>query len=291
MYTIKSVMVYTNSVKIQFELSGMGEFMRIALGQLDMIWEDKKASLIKAYAMVKEAKEAGADIIIFPEMTLTGFSMNLEKIGENPSDSWSVSKMQQCAKENDIAIGFGWSALPVLPDRKGTNRFTLIDKEGNKVTEYCKIHPFTYGGESESYVGGDKIVCVPFLGHTISLFICYDLRFPDIFQIASEKSDVMIVIANWPSVRSAHWQTLIRARAIETQSYVVGVNCYGSRDGETYTGDSLAVDSIGSILGEISGKEGVLICDIDDRAWNLRDKFNTRDDRRDDLYQKWRREQ
>lgn len=262
--------------------------MKVALGQLDMIWEDKEASFIKAEAMIKEAASAGADVIIFPEMTLTGFSMNLKKIGEDPLNSWSLSKMKKCAEENNIAIGFGWSALPVSPAEKGTNRFTLIDKDGEIVTEYCKIHPFTYGGESESYAGGDEIVSVPFMGHVVSLFICYDLRFPDIFQIASSKSDVMIVIANWPAVRSAHWQTLLRARAIETQSYVIGVNCYGSRDGEFYSGESLAVDSIGNILGEISGKEGVLICDIDDRAWDLRDKFNTRNDRREDLYKKWR---
>ena len=261
--------------------------MKIALGQLDMIWENKEASFIKAESMVKEAKEAKADMIVFPEMTLTGFSMNLDKIGEDPDNSWSVSKMKECAGENNIAIGFGWSASPVPPCKKGTNRFTLIDKEGNVVTEYCKIHPFTYGGEAEVYEGGDEIISVPFLGHTISLFICYDLRFPDIFQIASKKSDFMIVIANWPSVRSIHWQTLLRARAIETQSYVIGVNCYGNRD-NVYSGDSLAVDSIGNILGDISGREGVLICDIDDRAWNLRKKFDTCGDRREDLYQKWR---
>ena len=96
----------------------------------------------------------------------------------------------------------------------------------------------------------------------------------------------MFVIADWPSVRSAQWTTLIRARAMETQSYVVGVNCYGSRDGMDYTGDSMAVDSIGNIIGQISGREGVLICDIDDRAWSLRSKFDVRKDRKTDFYVK-----
>ena len=260
--------------------------MRVALGQIDMVWEDKKASLVKAEKMVKEAAEAKADIIVFPEMSLTGFSMALDKIGEDEKSPESVNAMKELAIRENIAIGFGWAALPVQGSVKGTNRFTIIGNDGNIITEYKKINPFTYGGESEVYESGSNIVTAQFAGHTISLFICYDLRFPELFQIASVKADVMFVIADWPSVRSAQWTTLIRARAMETQSYVVGVNCYGSRDGMDYTGDSLAVDSIGNIIGQISGREGVLICDIDDRAWSLRSKFDVRKDRKTDFYVK-----
>ena len=85
-------------------------------------------------------------------------------------------------------------------------------------------------------------------------------------------------------IEREHWQTLLRARAIETQSYVVGVNCVGMHDGCAYSGDSMAVDSIGNILGMLSGREGILVCDLDDRAWSLRNKFSTRADRREDLY-------
>lgn len=165
-----------------------------------------------------------------------------------------------------------------------TNRFTLLDKEGTVVGEYKKMHPFTYGGESDCYAKGNEIVTVPFLGRKIALFICYDLRFPEIFQIAAREADVLLVIANWPQIRREHWQTLLRARAIETQSYVVGVNCVGMHDGCAYSGDSMAVDSIGNILGMLSGREGLLVCDLDDRAWSLRHKFSTRADRREDLY-------
>ena len=108
--------------------------------------------------------------------------------------------------------------------------------------------------------------------------------FPEIFQIAAREADVLLVIANWPQIRREHWQTLLRARAIETQSYVVGVNCVGMHDGCAYSGDSMAVDSIGNILGMLSGREGILVCDLDDRAWSLRHKFSTRADRREDLY-------
>lgn len=260
--------------------------MKVALGQIDMVWEDKEASLKRAADMVKEAAVANSDIIVFPEMTLTGFSMALDKIGEDVSNSWSVKAMRELAVQNNIAIGFGWSALPENDSTKGGNMFTIVDSNGNTVAQYKKIHPFTFGGESDVYESGSSIVTVPFMGHTISLFICYDLRFPELFQIASKKADIIFVIANWPAVRSAHWTTLLRARAIETQSYVIGVNCYGFRDNTEYSGDSIAVDSIGNILGQVSGRETVLICDIDDRAWSLRNKFNTRKDRKTDFYVK-----
>lgn len=258
--------------------------MRVALGQIDMVWEDKGRSFEKAEEMIKEAAENGCDVIVFPEMSFTGFSMNLEKIGEPLGNSLTVLTMKHFAVTYGIAIAFGWAALGKEPGAKGTNRFTLVNQSGELVADYAKMHPFTYGRESEYYEKGTEIIAVPFLGRTISLFICYDLRFPEIFQIAARKADVIFVIANWPAIRSAHWETLLRARAIETQSYVVGVNCVGERDGMSYSGDSLAVDSIGNILGKLSNKEGILICDLDDRAWNLRKKFATAADRREELY-------
>lgn len=258
--------------------------MRVALGQLDMLWEDKEGSFVKAERMIEEAAESGCDVIIFPEMSFTGFSMNLKKIGEMDDNSLTVSTMKQFAASNHIAIAFGWAALGKEPGAKGTNRFTLVGQNGEMIADYAKTHPFTYGHEGDYYDKGAEIVTAPFLGRIISLFICYDLRFPEIFQIAARKADIIFVVANWPAIRSAHWETLLRARAIETQSYVVGVNCVGERDGMAYSGDSMAVDSIGNILGKMSNKEGILICDLDNRAWSLRKKFATAADRREDFY-------
>ena len=185
--------------------------MRVALGQIDMVWEDKKASVAKAEKMICDAALQNADIIIFPEMSFTGFSMNLLKTGEKRHASDTVKKMCELSEKYDIAIGFGWAALPEKEGEKGKNVFSVVDNTGKLITEYEKIHPFTYGGESDVYGGGDKIVSFPFKGHTVSLFVCYDLRFPEIFQAAAKKSDVMFVIANWPESRHIHWQTLLRA--------------------------------------------------------------------------------
>lgn len=258
--------------------------MRVALGQINIIWKDREQTFLSAEKMIEEASQEKCDIILFPELSFTGFTTDIKVISEHVKNSQTVAKMKELAVKYEIAIGFGWSGFERESDKKATNRFTIVDKLGEIVSEYSKLHPFTYGGEDRCFEKGNEIVSVPFLGHTISLFICYDLRFPEIFQIAARKSDVMFVIANWPGIRSAHWATLLRARAIETQSYVVGVNNVGEYDGMYYSGDSMAVDSIGNILGKISNKEGVLICELDNRAWSLRNKFSTATDRREAFY-------
>lgn len=261
--------------------------MRIALGQLDMVWEDAAASLKKAESMVAEAAGGKCDLIVFPEMAFTGFSMNLDKVGESREHSATKEEIIRMAREYHIGIAYGWAALPESGAKKGKNIFTLIDAQGEELGEYEKLHPFSYGEEDIYFEKGQEIVTFHFLGRQVALFICYDLRFPEIFQIAAREADVMLVIANWPAIRSAHWETLLRARAMETQSYVVGVNCVGEQDGEFYTGDSMAVDCIGNILGKISGREGILICELEDRAWQLRGKFATGKDRREDFYSKY----
>lgn len=258
--------------------------MKIALGQLDMVWEDKEASLAKAEQMLKTAAAGQADLILFPEMSLTGFSMHLDRIGEPPDAPESVERMSELAARYGIAVGFGWAALPEGQEQKGTNRFTLLDETGRVLAEYCKLHPFRYGGETEAYRGGGQLVTAPFHGHTLGLFVCYDLRFPEIFQIVSGQADVLLVIANWPSSRRDHWLTLLKARAIENQAYVAGVNCAGTREGLEYSGDSSVFDPLGNMLGTLCGQEGVLICELENRTRELREKFQTRSDRREDFY-------
>ena len=171
------------------------------LGQLDMVWENADASIDRAETLIKQAAKAAAECIIFPEMSFTGVTLNTAKVAEDPKDSRTVQRMKELAKSYNLAIGFGWAASPEGEEKLVTNRFTLLDKEGTVVGEYKKMHPFTYGGESDCYAKGNEIVTVPFLGRKIALFICYDLRFPEIFQIAAREADVLLVIANWPQIR------------------------------------------------------------------------------------------
>lgn len=258
--------------------------MRIALGQLNMVWEDRELSLQKAERLMEQASAQRADIIFFPEMSFTGFSMNLAKIGECSGASETVKLMKKLACRYRIAVGFGWAALPEPGQEKGTNRFTLLDRDGQVLTEYVKLHPFRYGGEADVYRGGDQLVTIPFCEHQISLFVCYDLRFPEIFQAVSDQSDLMVVIADWPASRRDHWMTLLKARAIENQAYVAGVNCVGEINGLSYSGDSSVFDPLGRLTGTLYGQEGIVVCDIGEDAVTLRRKFPMKRDRRNDLY-------
>ena len=233
--------------------------MRIALGQLNMVWEDKELSLQKAEKLMEQASAQKADILFFPEMSFTGFSMNLAKIGESGEASDTVRQMKELAVR-------------------------LLDKDGQELTEYVKLHPFWYGGEADVYQGGDQLVTVPFCGHRISLFVCYDLRFPEIFQAVSDQSDLMVVIADWPASRADHWLALLKARAIENQSYMAGVNCVGDIDGLSYSGDSSIFDPLGQMIGTLHGQEGIVVCDIGEDAERLRQKFQMKCDRRNDFY-------
>lgn len=142
--------------------------MRIALGQLDMVWENADASIDRAETLIKQAAEAAAECIIFPEMSFTGVTLNTAKVAEDPKDSRTVQRMKELAKSYNLAIGFGWAASPDGEEKLVTNRFTLLDKEGTVVGEYKKMHPFTYGGESDCYAKGNEIVTVPFLGRKIA---------------------------------------------------------------------------------------------------------------------------
>ena len=258
--------------------------MRIALGQINMVWEDKKASLVKAEAMIQEAAEQKADLIVFPEMSLTGFTMDAAVMGEDEDYSWTVEQMERLALQHQISIGFGWAGYSDAARQRVHNHFTVVNAEGQRIADYTKIHPFSFGGEADVVEAGDQIVTFPLLGRKLALFVCYDLRFPEVFQAATKLADIVLVIANWPAVRRDHWTTLLRARAIENQAYVVGVNCVGEYNGERYSGDSAAYDAIGDPLGMISDREGVLICELDDRAWSLREKFRSKQDRREELY-------
>lgn len=258
--------------------------MRIALGQLNMVWEDKELSLQKAEKLMEQASAQKADILFFPEMSFTGFSMNLAKIGESGEASDTVRQMKELAVRYKMAVGFGWAALPEPGQEKGTNRFTLLDQDGQELTEYVKLHPFRYGGEADVYQGGDQLVTVPFCGHRISLFVCYDLRFPEIFRAVSDQSDLMVVIADWPASRADHWLALLKARAIENQSYMAGVNCVGDIDGLSYSGDSSIFDPLGQMIGTLHGQEGIVVCDIGEDAERLRQKFQMKCDRRNDFY-------
>ncbi len=253
--------------------------INIALAQTNIVWEDKEKNIQRAESCIKQAAERGADAVFFPEMSFTGFSMNTELTGE--SDGSTVDFVCWFAREYRISVGFGWVKNC---GEKAENHYTVADKTGAVISDYAKLHPFSYSGEDKKFKGGEKLGFFELNGITFSSFICYDLRFPEIFQAASKRASVIIVPANWPAKRREHWKTLLRARAIENQTYVLAVNCVGEIGGIEYAGDSMVINPNGDIQAFTSLREDMLYYDLADDADAFRAAFPTKADRREELY-------
>lgn len=253
--------------------------MKIALYQMHVVWENKEANYIKFEEKLKEIYEKKVDLFLLPEMSFTGFSMETDVTKESHLET--VNKMAGYAKKYRMAIGFGW-----VKDcgEKSENHYTVVNKNGEIISDYVKIHPFSFSGEDRKFCGGGKIDNFKFEGIPFSSFICYDLRFPEIFQIASKKAHIILVPANWPQKRNEHWKCLLQARAIENQVYVFAVNCVGEIGGVDYSGDSCVINPNGEILLELSGQEGILEYELTDDVESFRKKFSVRNDRNEHLY-------
>lgn len=249
--------------------------MKLAMADLDMIWEEKETNKNQCRQMMEEAARRDADVILFPEMTLTGFSMDVERIQDRNKET--VSFFTQLAREYELAAGFGYVTMR---EGKGRNHFCLVDAGGTCLEDYEKLHPFTYGGEAEVYEGGDRICHAVLAGLRCGMFICYDLRFPESFQKLPMDTDAVFVIANWPESRLAHWYTLLQARAIEMQCYVVGVNRTGTGGGITYAKSSAAFAPDGSCLPEEEGTWNRYVLLDRERRLRYIERFPVRQDRR-----------
>lgn len=265
--------------------------MRIGLAQMDILWENIMENKKKTEDFFQSARENQVDILVFPEMTLTGFSMNVEKTTETREEQIHI--FQDLTEKYEVAAVFGYpkeispKEREEHPDWKSYHNMLAFMDKGKILLNYAKIHPFTYGQEGEYFQGGEKILQLKWNGINVGAFICYDLRFPEIFQISSGSSEVIFVIANWPENRIAHWDCLLQARAIENQCYIVGVNRTGKGGGLIYNGHSAIYDPTGKRLTTFTEQEALLIGDIDsDLVQNVRTHFPVKKDRREELYQK-----
>ena len=234
--------------------------MRFAVVQHDIVWEDRAANYARLAPLVARAAGAGAEFVLLSETFSTGFSMT-PGIGE-PEGGPSARFLQEQAAEHGVWVA--GSCPEVAPDGDlPYNSFVLAGPDGT-VHRYRKLHPFTHGGEHERFRAGEKPVTVEVAGLRVTPFICYDLRFADVFWSAALDTDVYLVTANWPAARRLHWQTLLQARAIENQAYVVGCNRVGTAgDGTEHTGDSRIVSPMGELLATAAGVETVLVADVD----------------------------
>ena len=253
--------------------------MRIALYQMHIAWEDKAANMAKMEEQLKAASENKAELLLLPEMSFTGFSMNTDVTKE--ADEKMVERISALARQYQVAIGFGWAKDC---GQKSENHYTIVDKHGFCLLDYAKIHPFSYSGEDLKFRGGERLTSFVLGDVPCASFICYDLRFPEIFQIASKTAHVIIVPANWPAKRSSHWKTLLQARAIENQVYILAVNCVGQINSLYYSGDSCVINPDGQVLTMLSDTEGLIFYDLVDDVELYRSSFPVKKDRREELY-------
>jgi predicted amidohydrolase len=256
--------------------------MRVALLQMDLAWEDVAENHRRAARLLAEAKEGGASLAILPEMFSTGFSMDAVRIAQ-PAGGPSETFLR------DQARALGLWILASVPERgepAPRNMALLVSPRGS-VVKYAKIHPFSYAGEDKVYAAGDRVVTADVEGVRVTPLVCYDLRFPEPFRTAAGETDLFVVVANWPDPRREHWRTLLRARAIENQAYVVGVNRAGEGHGLRYAGDSAAIAPLGETLVEADAREQVLFADVDPGVVKkLRARFPALSDRRPTAYRR-----
>lgn len=231
--------------------------MKIAAIQHDIVWEDAAATRRHVTPLIAQAAAAGARLVALTEMFATGFSMQPERIAEDEGGPTETFLLEQ-AGEHDINLVA--SIAQRGPDGNYRNNAVLAMATG-EVHRYAKIHPFTYAGEHECYTPGEQHVTVAVEGLRVTLFVCYDLRFADEFWDRAADTDIYVVPANWPEPRREHWRTLLRARAIENQAYVVGVNRVGTVQDLSYVGDSAIIDPHGRTLAEASLGESVLVAE------------------------------
>lgn len=242
--------------------------MKVYCCQLDIEWENKRANHELVEKLLEVTRPEPGSLVVLPEMFSTGFSMNVAGVAEDDGGPTEGFLSQIARRYSAYVLG---GLVTRATDGKGLNEAMVFGPGGERVARYGKIHPFSLGGETEHYSRGDNIVSFDWEGVKAAPFICYDLRFPEIFRSAVRHgAELFVVIANWPSKRERHWVTLLQARAIENLAYVVGVNRAGADPKHIYPGRTMVIDPHGKVMVDAGSAEGIVSAEIDPevaRGW------------------------
>lgn len=234
--------------------------MQIVGCQIDIDWENKPATHARVRKLLASVTVQPSALVLLPEMFATGFSMHVETIAEDAAGP-THRFLADLAKELGAYVMGG--VVTRAADGRGRNEAVVYGPAGQQVARYAKLHPFSYAGETKHYQGGEGISLFKLHDFQVAPFVCYDLRFPEIFRHAARQgATLMTVIANWPEPREAHWLALLRARAIENQAYVVGLNRVGADPHVRYGGRSLILGPRGETLAEGGAGEQIVSAEI-----------------------------
>jgi len=261
--------------------------MKVAVSQISCSLGDSDANLLKVRDFCARAKETGAELIVFPEMTDTGYSM---PVVQNHAASWSngfVPGLQQTARKLSIAVVSGVS------ERDNTSIYNsqiFVDPEGNITAKYRKTHLYAVAPveEQKCFAPGETFASVAHGGLRFGFSICYDLRFPEMYRELATKQnvDVFIISSAWPFPRVEHFRTLALARAIENQSYVIASNRVGKDDDLWFCGSSAIIDPRGVVIAAASAdREELIQADLSaELVTSVRSRVAAFAHRRQDLY-------
>lgn len=247
--------------------------LRVSAVQADLAWQDPAANRRRFDALLD--KLAGqTDLVVLPEMFTTGFSMQAAELAE-PTDGPSTAWLAATAERLDAAV---CGSVIIKDGDDYFNRFLYATPDGELV-HYDKRHLFRLAGEDEHYSAGNERLVVTCRGFRVCPQVCYDLRFP-VWSRNRGDYDLLIYVANWPAPRHFAWQTLLRARAIENLSYLVGVNRAGrDGNGHDYLGGSAIVDYLGADLADLGNAEAVATVSLDrDELERFRSRFAFHED-------------
>lgn len=248
--------------------------MNVALIQTDIIWENPSENRKNLEEKIKALNES-IDLIVFPEMFTSGFTMHPNLVAET-MNGVTVLWLKNIAKTKNCAIT---GSLVIVENGNLYNRMVFVFPNG-EIQHYDKKHLFTLAGEDKIYTSGKEKVIVNYKDFKICLQVCYDLRFP-VFSRNTENYDLLIYVASWPKVRTNAWDILLKARAVENVSYVIGVNRIGTDNNNfEYIGHSQIIDELGNFILKPTEDEGVFIADFDkNKMLETRNKLNFLDDR------------
>lgn len=238
--------------------------MNVVLCQTNIAWEDRKANLSRIRGLLSDAEIPAGSLVVLPEMFATGFSMHVDKVAEDEPSEVEGFLVELARKYGSAVMGGLVTRVPGDGgETKGRNELLAVGAEGETLVRYQKIRTFRYTNEYEHYQRGTEVLTFKWGGMIICPLICYDLRFPELFRRgAAMGAQVFVVIASWPSVRVDHWLALLRARAIENQAYVVGVNRCGKDPNWEYPGASVVIDPHGKTVAEAGSQEGLSVAGL-----------------------------
>lgn len=240
---------------------------------MDIAWEDKAANLARAAELIASASSNGCDVIALPEMFNSGFSMNHSAFAEEGLGETSAL-LSESAKKYEIYVIAGY-AIKSPHEEKARNMAFVFDKKGLMTATYTKMRPFSFASEDKHYIAGEHTALFDIDGTPSSVFICYDLRFPELFRQVAREIQMIFVIANWPASRKEHWLTLLKARAIENQCFIIGVNRRGiDNNGIEHPGASIVIAPSGNMLCLGNEKDELVVCEIaPDESVRVRSQF------------------